>query len=208
MRWGWAVLLRHRFLWMSIEDRKRAGQWPSTCGLMGIQLGWHKGSDGAQISCSGLQGSSTLAKAGNCWFVPPLNVFFFLQQVCLLANCLFGVQLWCVYSHQPHSSDIPTQTSFCRSTALRSLQVCYQFGFFGKPTQLHAISERSASPNSPVQKGAELTTQLHVCREHWQSNFQPQKPVQTNLWSLLQQQVPSPLYIVAAILCICSKQHL
>lgn len=52
-----------------MNDQNRAGSVThSTCGLKGIQLGWHQGCSWAQISCSGHWRSSTLSKGWKLLF--------------------------------------------------------------------------------------------------------------------------------------------
>lgn len=49
-----------------------------TCGLKGIQLGWHKGSNWHRFPALVSEAVLNIAKAGNCCFVSPVNICLFL----------------------------------------------------------------------------------------------------------------------------------
>lgn len=108
--WGQrkAVLARHRLLWMCIEEQNRACQWPM------VHVDWKAfilvgtGAVTAhRLPALVSESVPYLSKAENCCFVSPVNTYLFLQKACLLAESLSGVQPWCIYYHQAHSSDIP-----------------------------------------------------------------------------------------------------
>lgn len=81
------------------------------------------------------------AKTRNCCFVSSVNTYLFLQQACLLVESLS----WCsatMYSLSLIAFFRYSQSSFCRSTALRCLQVCYwpSVCFF-------AVNKRDCTPS-------------------------------------------------------------
>lgn len=93
-----------------------------TCGLKSIHLGWHRGSNWAQTSCSGLWVSSILIKGWKLLFCLTSEYLFVLAK----GLSFSWIPFWCstmMYLLSPSTFFRYSQNSFCRSTVLRSLQV-------------------------------------------------------------------------------------